>query len=274
MKITHVIFLITAAFCLHAGNVLLINSEFTNRSGSSLPLPGWNIERGQVSRIRIDKDDYGAELGANAKVVSEHCPVKADTVKLEAEVSGSGMGRLSYTAFDKDGKPIKFRQDGIRFSAHSRKSKIKAKLSIPGEAHFIAVTLETGANSKIIFEDVEAEFEAPFRKILPQDETIALENDRYYRFSDLPELPFSVTLKRGQDIEFKVENTRGGHWSSKNTAACIPFFFIKSMPYEDGIWPFRRYKQKFEIKAEYRGKTDIVFTHSTGKSFVVKLTVE
>lgn len=265
-------FCVTLFSTLHAGDDLLINGDFTNPGGSSLPVPGWTIERGKAARVKVDKDDFGAKLSGNTKLVSQLCAVKGDKIKLEAEVRGSGMGRISYAAFDKDGKAVAFREDGIRFSAQVRESKVKARLDIPAQAAFVAVTLETGVNSKIIFEDVEAEFERPWRKAVPQNGTIALTNDRYYRFADLTALPFAVTLKPGRDVDFELENTPGGSWAVNAADAAI--FRCKTEPDADGVWPFRRYKTEIEIEAIQRGKTDIVFTHTTGKSFVVKLTVE
>ena len=267
-----VFFSVTVFSALHAGDDLMINGDFTNHRGSSLPLPGWTIERGQAARVRVDRDDFGAELGANAKIVSNLCAVKGDNVKLEADVRGSGMGRISFAAFDKDGKPVDFRQDGIRFSAQVRESKVRARLPIPPQAHFIAITLETAADAKIIFEDVEAEFERPWRKMVRGNGTVALVNDRYYRFTDLTALPFSVTLKPGKDIDFELENTRDGRWSI--TAKEGNFLLVTSGPDTDGIWPFRRYKTEFEIKALRRGRTDMVFTHTNGTRFVVEITVK
>ena len=278
MKVRYICFAVFSgliALCsLHAGDDLLINGDFTNPSGSSLPVPGWTIERGKAARVKVDKDDFGAKLSGNTKLVSQLCAVTGDNVKLEAEVRGSGMGRVSFVAFDKAGKPIDFRQDGIRFSAQMRESKVRALLPIPPQAHFIAVTLETAADAEIIFEDVEAEFERPWRKAAPGDAAVALVDDRYYRFADLPAIPFAVTLKPGEDIEFSLENTPGGHWSSLCNTPSVPLYRTKSGPADDGVWPFRRHKQKFEIEAIQRGKVDITFTHTNGKRFVVKLTVK
>ncbi|MBO5822468.1 MAG: hypothetical protein J6R86_05590 [Lentisphaeria bacterium] len=265
-------FCVTMFSALHAGDDLLINGDFTNPGGSSLPVPGWTIERGKAARVKVDKDDFGAELGANAKIVSQLCAVKGDNVKLEADVRGSGMGRVSFAAFDKDGKAVDFRQDGIRFSANVRESKVRARLPIPPQAHFIAVTLETAADVEIIFDDVEAEFERPWRKTVQSNGTVALVNERYYRFADLTALPFAVTLKPGRDIDFELENTRDGRWSIN--AADAALFRCKMEPDADGVWPFRRYKTEFELEAIRRGQTDIVFTHTNGTRFVVKLTVE
>lgn len=270
--LTAVFFCVTALSVLNAGDDLKINGDFDARTVSTAPVPGWTVERGQAARVRLGRDDFGVELGDNAKIVSKLCAVKGDKIKLEAEVRGSGMGRISYAAFDKDGKAVAFREDGIRFSAQVRESKVKARLDIPAQAAFVAVTLETGVNSKIIFEDVEAEFERPWRKAVPQNGTIALTNDRYYRFADLTALPFAVTLKPGRDVDFELENTPGGSWTVNAADAAI--FRCKTEPDADGVWPFRRYKTEIEIEAIQRGKTDIVFTHTTGKSFVVKLTVE
>ena len=269
MKIQHlctaVIFCFAFFPAVHAGFDLKIDGDF-KRSSS------WNNEKGQFTRIPLDEDDFGAVLAPETKLVSELCPVKGDNIKLEAEVYGSGMGRLSYDAFDKDGKAIAFREDGVRFSAQMRKSKIKATLNIPPEAAFVAITLESGVNSKITFEDVEAEFTPPFRKDIPVNGTVALTDERFYHLTDLTKLPFAATLGVGKDIDFELEEPQGSPWQvmSYNADLCR----VKIEHDIDGIWPLRRYKAEIEIEARNPGETEIVFSNQSGQKAVVKLTIK
>ena len=269
MKIQHlctaVIFCFAFSSTVHAEIDLKIDGDF-KRSSS------WNNEKGQFIRVPLDKDDYGVELVPETKLVSELCPVKGDNIKLEAEVYGSGMGRLSFNAYDKEGKAITFREDGIRFSAQTRKSKIKARLSIPEQAAFVAVTLESGINSKITFEDVEAEFIPPFRKDVPANGTVSLTDERFYHLSDLKNFPFTATLAVGKDIEFELEEPQGAPWQvmSYNADLCR----VKIEHDIDGIWPLRRYKAEIEIEARNPGETEIVFSNQTGQKVVVKLTIK
>ena len=269
MKIQYLCF--ATVFCCavftsaYAGIDLKIDGDFKHSAS-------WNNEKGQFTRIRVDGDDFGVELAPESRVISKLCPVKSDKIKLEAEVRGSGMGRLSYTAFDKDGKTIAFREDGIRFSAQARKSKVRARLNIPAQAAFVAVTLEAGANSRITFEDVEAEFEPPYRKDAPVNGEVPLTNERFYRLADLTALPFAATIAVGKDIDFELEETQGKPWQviSCNSDLCR----VKVEHDADGIWPLRHYKAEIEIDAVSPGETDIVFADPTGKKVVVKLTVK
>ncbi|MBE6362967.1 MAG: hypothetical protein E7054_04860 [Lentisphaerae bacterium] len=269
MKIHHLCMI--TIFCalffpaVYAGIDLKIDGDFKNPAS-------WNCEKGSFTRLRVDGNDFAVKLAPESKLVSKLYPVKSDKIKLEAEVRGSGMGRLSYTAFDKDGKAITFREDGIRFSAQNRKSKIKARLNIPAQAAFVAVTLEAGTNSGITFEDVDAEFEPPYRKDVPVNGTVALTNERFYRLTDLTALPFAATLAAGKDIEFELEETQGDPWQviSYNADLCR----VKIEHDVDGIWPLRRYKAEIEIDAIRAGETEVVFANPAGKKVIVKLTVK
>ena len=269
MKIQHLC--LTTVFCaaflpaVYAGIDLKIDGDFKLASS-------WTSEKGKFTRIQMDSDDFGVELAPESKVFSKLCPVKGDNVKLEAEVRGSGMGRLSYTAFDQDGKAIAFREDGVRFSAQVRKSKVRARLAVPPQAHFIAVTLESGSGAKIVFEDVEAEFEPPYRKDTPVNGTVQLTNERFYKLTDLTALPFAATLAPRQDIDFELEEVPGKFWQVESFDANV--CRVKVEHDRDGIWPMRRYKAEIEIDALRPGETEVVFSNPDGKKVTVKLTVK
>ena len=252
-------------------NELAINGEF---KGDALPgtVPGWTIETGSAVRIPIDRDDYAVELNGKTKIRSRLCPVSGDNLKLESEVRGSGMGRISFIAFDRDGRELNYRANSACFSGvFMRGCEIRTTVPVPPEAAFVAVTAESAENSKIIIEEIEAEFKAPWRKSPLVNGTMPLTDGRFYPLSALTGHPFSATISVGKDFDFELEEKSGDFWQviSFDRNICK----VKTEHDRDGVWPRNTYKCEVEIDALCAGATTLILRSKSGREVAVKITV-
>ena len=267
-KIFSMLFAVFAC-ALIAGTDIPLNGDF--KGSSEKNIPGWSLLSGAVKPIYDGDGDYAVELTGAAELVSAQYPVTGSQLELQAEVRGSGIGKISYYIYDRSGKKLAVPADGIRFSAQSRKSKVRALLNIPAEAARIAISLTAAQGSTIIFEDVEAEFERPRPVIAGTDGTVPLVNERRYRMKDLENVTYSVTLAPGKDVEFKLEETELAKWqlvsADKNCRVAIDHD-------RDGIWPLLRYDAEVEIDAVRRGKGEVILRHVSGKEMKIAVQVK
>ena len=268
-KILFTFFVLAATGQLIAGEDVPLNGDFKGAAGTNIP--GWSLQSGSVKTVYAGDNEYCAELQGEGTLVSARYPVTGDQLELKAEVRGSGIGRISYIIFDREGNQLKHYADGIRFSAQNRKSKVRALLNIPREAASLSVVLSAGKNSIIAFEDIEAEFERPRPVIAVAAGQTPLVDERRYRLNDLNNITWTVTLAPGKDIEFKLEESDTAKWQVKSVDNRICRIAVEHD--RDGFWPLYRYDAEVEIKAIRRGKGEIILQHASGKEMKISVLV-
>ena len=257
------------SFVLAAGEDIPVNGDF--KGATEKNIPGWILRQGAVKAVYAGDGEYAVELQNGAQLISEAYPVTGELLELKAEVRGNGFGRITYIIFDRAGHALKHHSDRIRFSAQSRKSKVRALFNIPREAATLSIELVADKNSTVIFEDVEAEFERP-RKVLSDSNAMTpLVDERRYRLADLGKEIYAVTLAPGKDVEFKLEEADVAKWQVKSADSNICRVYIEHD--RDGIWPLRRYDAEVEIKALRRGKCEVVLQHASGKEMKIAVQV-
>ena len=253
---------------LSAGTDIPLNGDFKGSSGGNIP--GWNLQSGSVNSIPAEDGESAVELSGDAVLVSAKYPVTGNQLELQAEVRGIGIGKISYICYDRSGNPLKYPADGIRFSAQSRKSKVRALLNLPSEADRIAISLSAAQGSVIIFEDVEAEFELPRPLIAGTDGTIPLRHEYCYRMKDLENVTYSAAIVPGQEVEFKLEEAELAKWqlvsADRNCRVSIDHE-------RNGLWPFFSYEAEVEIKAVRKGKCEVILRHTSGKEMKIAIQV-
>lgn len=256
---------------LIAGEDLKINGDFKGASGRNIP--GWKLENGNFRIVPgEDSDEFAAELDAETELISSRYPVSGDILEISAKVRGSGLGRISYIVFDSKGNPLTHYADGIRFSAQSRKSKVRAQLTIPREAVQLAVVLTAAKNSRIVFEDIEAEFESPRPVSALENSKTPLIDERYYRMKELDANGYSVSIAPGKDVEFKLEESDTAKWRVKSADSRL--FRISIEHDREGFWPLYRYDAEVEIKALRRGNGEITLQHASGREMKISVSVK
>ena len=256
---------------LIAGEDLKINGDFKGATGKNIP--GWKLEKGNFRIVPgEDSDEFAAELDAETKLVSNRYPVSGDILEISAKVRGSGLGRISYIVFDNQGNLITHYADGIRFSAQNRKSKVRAQLPIPREAAQLSVVLTAAGNSRIIFEDIEAEFERPRPVSALADSKTPLIDERYYKMSKIDANGYSVSIAPGKDVEFKLEESNTAKWQVKSADNRI--FRVSIEHDREGFWPLYRYDAEVEIKALRRGNGEIILQHASGREMKISVSVK
>lgn len=261
---------------LSAGNDLPVNVDFKGKV-SDKGVAQWELVSGKFRRLPThDHDEFAVELSGKAMMRSVMVPVTGKVLKLEAEVSGSGMGRMGYAAFDRNGKLLTAYADGVSFSAVSRRSKVRASLPVADNAAFVAVVLVADNGSIVMFEDVDAEFHGVRTSgssvVMKGVAVIPLANDRFYRFKELGNIPFGITLVRGGDVEFDVEAAERDLWqvTSYDRKVCR----VKLEHDRKGVWPFKSYRAEVEIEGVAPGSCYVELTSSSGKKMKVFVVVE
>ena len=259
-----------------AGNDLPVNGDFKGRVTAN-GVGGWELFSGQFRRLPTrEKDEFALELSGKAMMRSVMVPVSGKGLKLEAEVSGSGMGRLGYASFDRNGKLLTSYADGIRVSAVARRSKVRASLPVAENAAFVAVVLVSDSGSTIVFEDVEADFygvrssgKAVVIKNVP---VIPLADDGFYRFKDLGSVPYGISLKRDGDVEFELEAGEGEPWQviSYDRKVCR----VKLEHDRKGVWPLTSYRAEVEIEGVAPGSCYVELATSAGRKMKIFVVVE
>ena len=261
---------------LSAGNDLPVNGDFKGKV-SDKGVAQWELVSGKFRRLPThDHDEFAVELSGKAMMRSVMVPVTGKVLKLEAEVSGSGMGRMGYAAFDRNGKLLTAYADGVSFSAVSRRSKVRASLPVADNAAFVAVVLVADNGSIVMFEDVDAEFHGVRTSggsvVMKGVAVIPLANDRFYRFKELGNIPFGITLERGGDVEFDVEAAERDLWqvTSYDRKVCR----VELEHDRKGIWPFHSYRAEVEIVGVAPGSCYVELTSTSGKKMKVFVVVE
>lgn len=276
VKYVLVLMLALGALSLHAGDDIALNGDFKG-TVSAAGVDNWQLISGKFRRLPTrDHDEFVMELAPGSVMRSKLFPVTGNILKLEAEISGSGMGRFGYAAFDRKGKLIKAYADGASISAVRRRSKVKISLPLAADTAFVAIVLESGKKSTVAFEDVEAEFKGTRVNssgvVVDGRAVIPLADDGFYKLSDLGALPFGVTLTRGSDIEFELEEKSDDRWEVRlcNRKLC----HVKLKHDRDGVWPFVTYKAEIEIEAVAPGVCEIVLLSTSGRRVNVVVTVK
>ena len=261
----------TAAY---AGDDLRINGDFkgvlTGRN-----IPGWQLVSGEFQRIQIDSDDYAVELAPGSRIVSAPQAVSGRSIKIECEIRGSGLIRIGYLIFDRNGKIVEAQKNSSTFRASGRKSKVRTILALPADAPLAAVTLETEKHSRVTVEDVDAEFTgvrvSPQAAVIDGTPVVPLVDGRFYPEKALPEIAFGVTLPVGEDVDFELENPENGHWQVISYDRNICYVSVEHDV--DGVWPFRIRKAEFEIKALRKGSCKVVLSCGAGRQLEVMVKV-
>ena len=261
---------------LSAGNDLPVNGDFKGNV-SAEGVSGWELVSGKFRRLPTrDHDEFALELTGKTMMRSVMVPVTGRVLKLEAEVSGSGMGRLGYAAFDRNGKVLTPYADGVSVSAVARRGKVRASLPVADSAAFVAVVLVSDSGARVVFEDVEAEFHGVRTSggsvVMKNVAVIPLADDGFYRFKDLGRVPFGITLERGGDVEFDVEAAERDCWqvTSYDRKVCR----VKLEHDRKGIWPFHSYRAEVEIVGVAPGSCYVELTSTSGRKMKVFVVVE
>lgn len=262
---------VCSCLVLNADDDLRINGDFKRMNGDKLA--GWELVSGSFQRLPVaGDDDFQVKLTSGSRLYSTPAAVTGTRIKIEAEVSGKGMGRLGYAGYDSSGKLISGKSDGVRFSAGRRKSSVRATLALPAEVKFVSVMLESASGAEIFFEDVEAEFQGrrPAGEALNVngEAAVPLADGRCYRLNELGALPFSALLNsEDDDIEFVLEEFPDKLWRvlSFDRNHCK----VGLKHDRDGIWPFYRYEAEVEIEARVPGKSRVVLENSSGRRVTV-----
>ena len=258
----------------YAGDDLRINGDFKGAlTGKNIP--GWQLVSGEFRRIQIDSDDYAVELAPGSRLVSVPQAVSGRSVKIECEIRGSGLIRLGYVIFDRDGKIVEARKSSSVFRAGGRKSKVRTTLALPADAPLAAVTLETEKHSRVIVADVDAEFTgarvSPQAAVIDGTPVVPLVDGRFYPEKALPQIAFGVTLPAGEDVDFELENPENGYWKVLSFDRNICYISVEHDV--DGVWPFRVRKAEFEIKALRKGSCKAVLSNGAGRQIEVMVKV-
>ncbi len=261
---------------LCAGDDLPVNGDFKGRV-SATGVGNWKLVSGQFRRLPThDHDEFALELSGKAMMRSVMVPVSGTGLKLEAEVSGSGMGRLGYASFDRNGKLLAPYADGIRVSAVSRRSKVRASLPVAENAAFVAVVLVSDSGSTVVFEDVEAEFygvrSSGTPAVMDKVQVIPLADDGFYRFNDLGSIPYGVVLTPGGDVEFELEAAELDRWKviSFDRKVCR----VKLEHDRKGVWPFKSYRAEVEIEGITPGSCFVELSSASGRKMKIFVTVK
>lgn len=256
---------------LGAGEDLKLNGDFKGAAGKNIP--GWDLALGNCRIVPgEDSDEFGVELSPRTKLLSAKNPVTGDILEISAKVRGNGLGRISYIVFNTRGEQIARYTDGIRFSAQSRKSKVRAQFNIPREAAQLAIELTTADNSRIIFEDIDAEFEHPRPAATPADGKMPLARERFYRIRDLNSREYSATLVSGEEFEFKIESSAKEHWQIVSVDNQICRVSLEND--RDGVWPFVRHYAEVELDALRRGTTELLLRSNSGREMKISVSVK
>lgn len=256
---------------LGAGEDLKLNGDFKGATGKNIP--GWDLALGNCRIVPgEDSDEFGVELSPRTKLLSAKNPVTGDILEISAKVRGNGLGRISYIVFNAKGEQIARYTDGIRFSAQSRKSKVRAQFNIPREAAQLAIELTTADNSRIIFEDIDAEFEHPRPAATPADGKMPLVRERFYRIRDLNSREYSATLVSGEEFEFKIESSAKEHWQIVSVDNQICRVSLEND--RDGVWPFVRHYAEVELDALRRGTTELLLRSNSGREMKISVSVK
>ena len=256
---------------LGAGEDLKLNGDFKGAAGKNIP--GWNLECGSFRIVPgEDSDEFGVELAPQTKLISAKNTVTGDILEISAKVHGSGLGRISYIVFNAKGDQITRYTDGIRFSAQSRKSKVRAQFNIPREATQLAIELTTAGDSRIIFEDIDAEFEHPRPAPTPADGKTPLVRERFYRIKDLNNRGYSATLVSGEELEFKIESNPKEYWQIVSVDRQICRVSLEND--RDGFWPFVRHYAEVEFDARRRGTTELLLRSNSGREIKISISVK
>ena len=175
---------IIAAGSLFAGEKVEINGEFKQLNSAKTAPAGWvknfatakDIGTGKIVPAR-EKDENALQITTSKRhtpyYTGKAYPVKpGDTIKMEAEVKGSGIAELYFYLYDKggfatSGRLARGKADADQFTKIKGSYKIKETYTIKrkGEKVVVApasVRFVFGAapKSDIVFENVEAEIES------------------------------------------------------------------------------------------------------------------
>ncbi len=290
---------------------LRVNGDFRGATPGAVMAPGWAADAlaGQTKVVQgEDWDEFGLEVAAptgNAKTVcSDFHAVAGRTLKLEVTLRGSGSASVGFQAFDQARKPLAKSGQIRTYQLSAAGSEIKNYFSMTDPSvKFIRICLVANPGSRVVFEDIEAEFKAvyppssatvqsiapathpvvPAVQTAPAVSTAApaaqanalrpLIHDKFYALSRLAEkTELQVSLPRGSEIDFELgedgENDRYWTVSQYDPAVCR----VKLEHDTDGVWPFRYDKAEVELKAVGPGQTSVIFKCG-GKSLIVHFSV-
>lgn len=157
---------------------LRINGDFRGAALNSAMAPGWVLPAGAAKIVRgSDFDEKAIELTADAgravSAFSDFIPVQGNTLKIEAELRGSGVGAFGFAAFDAAKNQL---PDGnvIQYQAGPAWIKLKRYVQLSNSnIKFVRVVLTAEKNSVVTFGDIEGEFKTmPLRNSIPQTSII------------------------------------------------------------------------------------------------------
>ena len=267
------------SLCAAAGHDLPINGDFRGAPGRRMSIPGWSFPARGVRLIPRHKGKHTLELfatpGAPNAAASELHPTGPGTLEVKADMNGRGIGSLGFEAYDASRSRIvqSGRQDW-RLTDVPARVKFNFRLSDPSIA-YVRITLTAEAGSVVNFYDVDAEMHyapapvpppvpAPAPAVAPQP----LAHHGTYHLSTLPPVSvFHTAVYPGRDIEFKLTEHRGRMWtlaSGYDPRVCrveMEHKFKRGTAY-----------LKVELKAVYRGVTNVEFVNNDGKRVIVQFT--
>lgn len=297
---------------------LRINGDFRGAAANAAFAPGWNVSPGEGSTRVIpgkEHDEFAAEITAGARdgkaIFSDFHPVRGNSVKLEAEIKGSGTARIGIAAFDANKKQLFIRDRS--FAATTLWNKIQTIFPIPeSEVKFVQVELAAEPGSVVAFADVDAEFKRFYIQVpapgqthtstqqqpqtdpataAPQpQQTVpaaptaqpappapvalpALIPEKRYTLGEIGSTVYQTTVPLAGEIDFELEEetSQGRVWS---IASYDPAICRVEMEHDrDGILGIQREQAEIELKGISRGTTTVRFTYPDGKSFQVNFTV-
>ena len=264
-----------------------LNGHFRGAAQGHKPAPGWTLTAdGGSARIlpALKPGKFMLELKAapnrSQSVVSDLKQVFGNVIEIKGDISGRGNASFGYEAFDQSGRQLIARENQNCILSRTEQ-EFKRYFKVSGRAKYIRVKLTAERGSVAVFRDVDAEMKmaapppAPAAAVppppprpVPAPAAVMLQHHHFYKWASLrPVEHFKIQLPVGSEIEFKLQEDRHKnlYWSvvSYDNRICR----VKVDHDRDGVYPFRTDKADFELKALWRGTTNIVLT--CGKKKVI-----